>query len=63
MPRPALAGADFRRAWQGRAAQELHECTRTTMPPGRVGTLNEEQVASLVAVILDANELPPRATQ
>ncbi len=57
---PALADEAFRRAWQGRAAKELHECTRNTMPPGRTGTLSEEQVADLVAVIVEANQVGSR---
>jgi PQQ-dependent dehydrogenase (methanol/ethanol family) len=52
---PALAGEDFRRAWQGRSAQELLDCTRSTMPPGRLGTLSDEQHLALVAAILEAN--------
>jgi alcohol dehydrogenase (cytochrome c) len=57
---PALADAGFRRAWQGRPVQELLDCTRNTMPPGRVGTLSEAQHQSLVAAMLEANGLKPR---
>lgn len=52
---PALADAGFRNAWQGRTAQALFECTRSTMPPGRQGTLTDEQHVALVALILEAN--------
>jgi hypothetical protein len=57
---PALADEGFRRAWQGRPVQELLDCTRNTMPPGRVGTLSEAQHQSLVAAMLEANGLKPR---
>jgi alcohol dehydrogenase (cytochrome c) len=52
---PALAGEDFLRAWRGRSARELLDCMRSTMPPGRVGTLSEAQHAALVAAMLEAN--------
>jgi alcohol dehydrogenase (cytochrome c) len=52
---PSLADEGFRRAWAGRTARELLDCTRNTMPPGRVGVLTDEQHASLVALILEAN--------
>ena len=60
---PALADEGFRRSWQGRTARELLDCTRNTMPPGRLGTLSDEQHASLVAVILEANGVRPRPPQ
>jgi PQQ-dependent dehydrogenase (methanol/ethanol family) len=56
---PALADEGFRRAWQGRPVKDLLDCTRNTMPPGRLGTLSDEQQQSLVAAILEANGLRP----
>jgi mono/diheme cytochrome c family protein len=56
---PALADEGFRRAWQGRPVKDLLDCTRNTMPPGRLGTLSDEQHQSLVAAILEANGLRP----
>ncbi len=52
---PALADEGFRGAWRTRTLPELLDCTRSTMPPGRVGTLAEDQYQSLIAAILDAN--------
>ena len=52
---PALADAGFRSAWAGRSVQSLLDCTRSTMPPGRAGTLSEAEYLSLLALILDAN--------
>jgi PQQ-dependent dehydrogenase (methanol/ethanol family) len=54
---PALADEGFRGAWRMRTLPELLDCTRSTMPPGRVGTLSDEQYQSLVGAILDANGL------
>jgi mono/diheme cytochrome c family protein len=56
---PALADAGFRSAWGGRSVQALLDCTRSTMPPGRAGTLNDAEYQSLVALILDANGHAP----
>jgi mono/diheme cytochrome c family protein len=56
---PALADAGFRNAWAGRPVQALLECTRSTMPPGRAGTLSDAEYHSLVALILDANNHAP----
>jgi alcohol dehydrogenase (cytochrome c) len=58
---PALAGEEFRRAWQGRSVQELLDCTRNTMPPGRLGTLSDEHYQNVVSTILEANGLKPGA--
>jgi alcohol dehydrogenase (cytochrome c) len=56
---PALAGADFQRAWRGRSVQELLDCTRGSMPPGRLGSLSDEQHLALIATILEANGFKP----
>jgi PQQ-dependent dehydrogenase (methanol/ethanol family) len=52
---PALSDDGFRGAWRNRTQQELLDCTRTTMPPGRVGTLTDAEYQNLLAAILDAN--------
>jgi PQQ-dependent dehydrogenase (methanol/ethanol family) len=54
---PALADEGFRNAWRTRTLPELLDCTRTTMPPGRAGTLTDTQYQNLVGAILDANGL------
>ena len=58
---PALADAGFRAVWTGRSTQELLACTRSTMPPGRVGALTDAEYVSLVAAILEANHYQPGA--
>jgi alcohol dehydrogenase (cytochrome c) len=52
---PALADAGFRAAWQGRSLGALFDCMKSTMPPGRAGTLSDMDYASLLAAILDTN--------
>jgi alcohol dehydrogenase (cytochrome c) len=69
---PALADPGFRIAWQGRPLTELFDCLKTTMPPGRGGTLPDADYLRLLGVILEANgwngataqgsALPTRAT-
>jgi alcohol dehydrogenase (cytochrome c) len=52
---PPLADAGFRLAWRGRSLDALFDCMKTTMPPGRAGTLSDEDYVQLIAAILDAN--------
>jgi alcohol dehydrogenase (cytochrome c) len=52
---PALADAGFRSVWAGRSVQDLLECTRSTMPPGRGGSLSDGEYLALVSMMLDAN--------
>ncbi len=56
---PALADAGFRGGWAGRSLRALLDCTRSTMPPGRAGTLSDAEYLGLVAAILDANGYQP----
>ncbi len=52
---PPLADEGFRLAWRGRSLGALFDCMKSTMPPGRSGTLSDADYANLVAAILDAN--------
>jgi mono/diheme cytochrome c family protein len=56
---PSLNDAGFREAWRGKSANTLLDCMRTTMPPGRQGTLNDAQYVDLLAAILQANGIAP----
>jgi mono/diheme cytochrome c family protein len=56
-PSPALAGNGFMARWSQRAAQELFDKLRTTMPQGAPGSLTPAQYADLVAFLLSANGL------
>ncbi len=58
---PALADPGFRRAWQGRSLSELFDCMKTTMPPGRAGTISDADYVHLLAAILEANGFVPAA--
>jgi PQQ-dependent dehydrogenase (methanol/ethanol family) len=54
---PALADAGFREAWRGRPVAALFDCLKTTMPPGRAGTLPDADYLHLVATLLEANSM------
>ena len=55
---PELAGPNFRNTWGGRPVSEVLEFISTTMPPQAAGSLSAEQVTSIVAYLLRANEVP-----
>jgi alcohol dehydrogenase (cytochrome c) len=55
---PELAGPNFRNTWGGRPASDILELISTTMPPQAAGSLSAEQVTSVVAYLLRANEVP-----
>lgn len=55
---PALVGDGFAGGWNGKAALELFEKIRTTMPQGNEGTLTAKQTADLVAYIFQLNKYP-----
>src|SRR5581483_5985915 len=56
---PQLAGANFRNAWGTRAARELVNTIRTTMPPGTPGSLDDAAAINLAAFILAVNGATP----
>jgi hypothetical protein len=45
----------FREKWSGQSLHTFLNCARSTMPPGRAGTLADAQYVELIAAILDAN--------
>src|SRR5438552_3536085 len=53
---PALAGPNFKNVWGTRPASELLNRIRTTMPPGRAGTLSADEYTNLTAFIVATNE-------
>jgi len=59
---PPLNDVGFRGAWGGRTVEALVSCTKSTMPPGRAGTLTDAQYVELVAAILEANAIKPGST-
>ena len=57
---PELAGPNFRRKWGTRPVSELLQYNRQTMPVQIPGSLSDEEYASLVAYLMEANGVAPR---
>ena len=55
---PALAGPDFRWAWNGRSGGELFESIRISMPEGRPRSMTRTEKASVLAFMLSENGFP-----
>jgi mono/diheme cytochrome c family protein len=55
---PALAGTDFSANWKDETVGSLFERIRATMPADNPGSMKREQVADLVAFILNFNKYP-----
>ena len=55
---PALAGTDFSANWKDETVGSLFERIRATMPADNPGSLKRDQVADLVAFILNFNKYP-----
>ena len=58
---PELAGPNFRNIWGGRPIGDLLELISTTMPPDQIGSLSDDDIASVVAYILEANDVAASA--
>ena len=58
---PALAGPDFRWAWNGRSVGELFESIRISMPEGRPRSMTRTEKASVLAFMLSENGFPAGA--
>jgi S-disulfanyl-L-cysteine oxidoreductase SoxD len=55
---PALAGTDFSANWKDETVGSLFERIRATMPADNPGSMKRDQVADLVAFILNFNKYP-----
>jgi mono/diheme cytochrome c family protein len=55
---PALAGTDFSANWKDETVGSLFERIRATMPADNPGSLKRDQVADLVAFVLNFNKYP-----
>ena len=55
---PALAGTDFLANWKDENVGSLFERIRATMPADNPGSLKRDQVADLIAFILNFNKFP-----
>jgi len=60
---PALVGDTFTSVWQGRSLGELFDKISTTMPALDPGLLKPEQVADIVADILNVGKHPAGTTE
>ena len=60
---PELAGPNFRNTWGGRRVGDLLVLIEATMPPEAAGSLSAEQVASVLAYVLRANEVQAGGTE
>ena len=60
---PQLAGPNFRNTWGGRPVSDLLVLIAATMPPQAAGSLSAEQVASVVAYLLQANDVLAGGTE
>ncbi len=54
-----LAGPDFMNTWRSRATRDLFNRISTSMPPGKVGSIGEQDVVAIVAFILQSNGATP----
>lgn len=55
---PPLAGSDFLSGWNGKAASDLFDKIRKTMPQGEEGTLSAKDTADLVAYLFQLSKFP-----
>ena len=58
---PPLTGVNFANAWRDRAASDLLNRIRTTMPLTDPGSLSDEEAVDIVAFIFQANGASPGA--
>jgi mono/diheme cytochrome c family protein len=59
---PALTGDPFVKNWTGKSVGELYEKIATTMPALDPGSLKPDQVADIVAHILNSSKYPAGTT-
>lgn len=60
---PALAGADFRWAWNGLSVGDLFERLRVSMPEGRPRAMTRAQKVDVLAYMLRENAFPVGDTE
>ena len=56
-----LAGLGFVSVWRARTTRDLFERISTSMPPGKAGSVPEQDVLAIVAFILQSNGATPGA--
>jgi mono/diheme cytochrome c family protein len=60
---PPLAGSEFLSNWNGLTLGDLAERMRTTMPLNKPGTLTRDQIADILAYVLNYNKFPAGANE
>jgi len=55
---PDLTEGAFKFGWQGKTIAERFELIRTTMPPNKAGSLNDQAYLDIVTYILRFNNVP-----
>ena len=59
---PQLAGINFRNSWGNRAASQVLQYVRSSMPPGGEGSLTDEEYSAITAYIMSQNGVDPGTT-
>lgn len=59
---PAFVGAEFATGWDGMALSDLFQRMKATAPASSPGSLTRDEVASLMAYILELNGFPSGPT-
>jgi S-disulfanyl-L-cysteine oxidoreductase SoxD len=59
---PELTGTDFLMEWNDLSIKDLFERTRVSMPADKPGSLDDQQVADVLAFMLQRNAFPPGHT-
>lgn len=57
---PAIAGSEMLFIWDGRTLIELLETMRTSMPPGQVGIVTDQEFVDVIATMLGSSGFPSR---
>jgi mono/diheme cytochrome c family protein len=60
---PALTGGDFTAQWNDQPVNDLFERVRISMPADKPGSLERQQVADVLAFLLQKNDLPAGQTE
>jgi mono/diheme cytochrome c family protein len=60
---PALTGGDFTAEWNDQSVNDLFERVRISMPADKPGSLERQQVADVLAFLLQKNDLPAGQTE
>ncbi len=58
-----LTGATFKSTWNGVSVGAMFDRVRLSMPQDKPGTMTRQQVADLLAFILQANKFPAGKTE